>query len=53
MIDQLDADFKTAYQQFAPADATANDIGLQLWSLNKALALMLEATGPSSGERRS
>ena len=49
VIDQLDPDFKAAYQQFAPADATADDIGLQLWSLNKALALMLEATGPELG----
>jgi ABC-type branched-subunit amino acid transport system substrate-binding protein len=49
VIDQLDPDFKTAYQQFAPLDAPADDIGLQLWSLNKALALMLEATGPDLG----
>ena len=49
VIDQLDPSFKTAYAQFAPADATADDIGLQLWSLNKALALMLEATGPDLG----
>jgi branched-chain amino acid transport system substrate-binding protein len=49
VIDQLDPNFKTAYAQFAPADATADDIGLQLWSLNKALALMLEATGQELG----
>ena len=35
--------------------ATADDIGLQLWSLNKALGLMLAATGPELGRaaRRS
>jgi ABC-type branched-subunit amino acid transport system substrate-binding protein len=49
VIDSLDPDFKTAYAQFAPADAPADDIGLQLWSLNKALGLMFEATGPELG----
>ncbi len=49
VIDQLDPDFKTAYEQFAPGDAPADDIGLQLWALNKVLALMLEATGPELG----
>jgi hypothetical protein len=49
VIDELDPDFKIAYAQFAPADATADDIGLQLWSLNKALALMFVATGPELG----
>ena len=29
--------------------AAADDIGLQLWSLNKALGLMLAATGPELG----
>ena len=48
VIDQLDPNFTTAYAQFA-GGAPADDIGLQLWSLNKALALMLEATGPELG----
>jgi branched-chain amino acid transport system substrate-binding protein len=48
VIDQLDPDFNTAYPQFAEG-AEADDIGMQLWSLNKALALALEATGPELG----
>jgi ABC-type branched-subunit amino acid transport system substrate-binding protein len=48
LINQLDPDFETAYPQFA-GGATADDIGLQLWSLNKVLALMFEATGPDLG----
>jgi hypothetical protein len=48
VIDQLDADFRAAYPQFA-GGAQADDIGLQLWSLNKVLAQMLEATGPELG----
>jgi hypothetical protein len=48
VIDQLDPDFTAAYPQFA-GGAPADDIGLQLWSLNKALALMFEATGPELG----
>ena len=48
VINQLDPNFETAYAQFA-GGAPADDIGLQLWSLNKALALMLEATGPDLG----
>ncbi len=48
LIDQLDPDFNTADPQFA-GGAAADDIGLQLWSLNKVLALMLEATGPDLG----
>jgi branched-chain amino acid transport system substrate-binding protein len=47
VIDELDPDFTVAYEQFA--DEPADDIGLQLWSLNKALALMLEATGSELG----
>ncbi len=47
VIDELDPDFTVAYEQFA--DEPADDIGLQLWSLNKALGLMLEATGPELG----
>jgi hypothetical protein len=49
VIDSLDPDFTTAYAQFAPADASADDIGLQLWSLNKAIGLMLEAAGEDLG----
>ncbi|HEU4840133.1 MAG TPA: ABC transporter substrate-binding protein [Ilumatobacteraceae bacterium] len=48
VIDQLDPDFTTAYAEFANG-APADDIGLQLWALNKAIALMLEATGPELG----
>ena len=38
VIDQLDPDFTTAYAEFADG-APADDIGLQLWALNKAIAL--------------
>jgi branched-chain amino acid transport system substrate-binding protein len=48
VIDQLDPDFNPAYAQFAEGEP-ADDIGMQLWSLNKAIALMLEATGPELG----
>ena len=48
VINQLDADFEPAYAQYG-GGAPADDIGLQLWSLNKALALMFEATGPELG----
>jgi ABC-type branched-subunit amino acid transport system substrate-binding protein len=48
VIDQLDPDFNPAYAQFAGGEP-ADDIGMQLWSLNKAIALMLEATGPEVG----
>jgi ABC-type branched-subunit amino acid transport system substrate-binding protein len=48
VIDQLDPDFNPAYGQFAEGEP-ADDIGMQLWSLNKAIALMLEATGPELG----
>ena len=48
VIDSLDPDFNPAYVQFG-GGATADDIGLQLWSLNKALGLMLAATGPELG----
>ena len=48
VIDQLDPDFNPAYAQFAGGEP-ADDIGMQLWSLNKAIALMLEATGPELG----
>jgi ABC-type branched-subunit amino acid transport system substrate-binding protein len=48
LIDQLDADFRAAYPQYADG-APADDIGLQLWALNKALALMFQAAGPELG----
>ena len=48
VIDQLDPDFNPAYAQFGGGEP-ADDIGMQLWSLNKAIALMLEATGPELG----
>ena len=48
VIDSLDPDFNPAYAQFG-GGAAADDIGLQLWSLNKALGLMLVATGPELG----
>lgn len=48
LIDQLDPDFSAAYPQYA-GGAPADDIGLQLWSLNKAVAAMFEATGPELG----
>jgi len=48
VIDGLDPDFNPAYVQFG-GGAAADDIGLQLWSLNKALGLMLTATGPELG----
>jgi branched-chain amino acid transport system substrate-binding protein len=47
-INQLDANFEPAYSQYA-GGAEADDIGLQLWALNKAIALMLEAAGPELG----
>jgi ABC-type branched-subunit amino acid transport system substrate-binding protein len=47
VIDELDPDFNAAYPQYA--DQPADDIGLQLWSLNKALAAVLEATGSELG----
>ena len=48
VIDQLDPDFNPAYATHG-GGAPADDIGLQLWSLNKALAAMFEATGPELG----
>jgi ABC-type branched-subunit amino acid transport system substrate-binding protein len=47
-INELDPDFEPAYAEYA-GGAEADDVGLQLWSLNKAIALMLEATGPELG----
>jgi ABC-type branched-subunit amino acid transport system substrate-binding protein len=46
VIDELDPDFRAAYAQL---DAEADDIGLGLWSVNKVIAQMLEATGPELG----
>jgi ABC-type branched-subunit amino acid transport system substrate-binding protein len=48
VIDALDPDFRPAYDVHGEGNA-ADDIGLQLWSLNKAVAMMLEATGPELG----
>jgi ABC-type branched-subunit amino acid transport system substrate-binding protein len=48
VIDSLDPDFNAAYAQFA-GGAPADDVGLGLWSLNKVIAQMLEATGPELG----
>lgn len=48
VIDSLDPDFNPAYVQFG-GGAPADDIGLQLWSLNKALGLMFQATGAELG----
>jgi ABC-type branched-subunit amino acid transport system substrate-binding protein len=48
VINQLDPDFEPAYAEYG-GGAPADDIGLQLWSLNKALALVFEATGPELG----
>ena len=48
VISELDPDFVPAYEQFGEG-AEADDIGLALWALNKALALMFEATGEELG----
>jgi len=48
VIDELDPDFNAAYPTYA-GGAPADDVGLQLWALNKVLAQMLEATGPELG----
>lgn len=45
---EVDPDFGAAYAQYA-AGKTADDVGFQLWSLNKAIAQMLEATGQTLG----
>ncbi len=47
-VDEIDPDFNASYAQFA-GGATADDVGFQLWSINKAIAVMLEATGPDLG----
>ncbi|MBA3288503.1 MAG: ABC transporter substrate-binding protein [Acidimicrobiia bacterium] len=48
VIDELDPDYRTAYPAYADG-ADGDDIGMQLWSLAKAVALMFEATGPELG----
>ena len=48
VIDQLDPDFRTAYEQYAGGEE-ADDIGLALWGLNKALRLMMEKAGDELG----
>jgi ABC-type branched-subunit amino acid transport system substrate-binding protein len=48
VIDDLDADFRPAYPKYAGGEE-ADDIGLALWALNKALALMFEKTGADLG----
>ncbi len=48
IIDDLDPDFTAAYPEYAEG-AEADDIGLQLWALNKVIAQMLEATGEELG----
>ncbi len=48
VIDAIDPDFNAAYPLVAEGNAP-DDIGLQLWALNKALALVLETTGPELG----
>jgi branched-chain amino acid transport system substrate-binding protein len=48
VVDEIDPDFRPAYEKHAGGEE-ADDIGLQLWSLNKALALMIAETGPELG----
>ncbi|MGI9053557.1 MAG: ABC transporter substrate-binding protein [Ilumatobacteraceae bacterium] len=48
-VDEVDPDYLAAYTQFVGADPPADDIGFQLWSLNKAIATMFEATGQELG----
>lgn len=43
VIDELDPDYRPAYAEFG-GGATADDIGIALWGLNKTIALMFEAT---------
>jgi ABC-type branched-subunit amino acid transport system substrate-binding protein len=43
-IDQLDPDFRGAYQRFAGAEP--DDLGIALWGLDKLVAAMLQAAGP-------
>lgn len=48
VIDELDADFRPAYQQFGGGEQP-DDIGIALWGLNKTIRMMFEATGPELG----
>ena len=48
VINDLDPDFVPAYEKYAEGEK-ADDIGLQLWALNKAIALMLAETGEDLG----
>ena len=48
VVDELDPDYTPAYPEYG-GGAEADDIGLALWALNKALALMFEATGEDLG----
>jgi branched-chain amino acid transport system substrate-binding protein len=48
VIDELDPDFRAAYQQHAGGEE-ADDIGIALWGLNKALRLMMEQAGEELG----
>ncbi|HEX6311316.1 MAG TPA: ABC transporter substrate-binding protein [Acidimicrobiia bacterium] len=43
VINELDPDYLPAYQEFGQGE-DADDIGIALWGLNKAIALMFEAT---------
>jgi branched-chain amino acid transport system substrate-binding protein len=47
VIDELDPDYLPAYRQFGGSEP--DDIGIALWGINKALALMFEATGDDLG----
>jgi branched-chain amino acid transport system substrate-binding protein len=44
VIDQLDPDFRPAYQEFAGAEP--DDLGIALWGLDKLVANILLAAGP-------
>ncbi len=48
-VDEYDPDYLAAYAQFVGPEPPADDVGFQLWSLNKAVAVMLEATGAELG----
>jgi ABC-type branched-subunit amino acid transport system substrate-binding protein len=48
VIDQLDADFRPSYPKYG-GGKEADDIGLVLWALNKAIGLMLAKTGEDLG----
>jgi ABC-type branched-subunit amino acid transport system substrate-binding protein len=48
VVDELEPDFRAAYEEVG-GGATADDVGLGLWSINKVVRLMLEAAGPELG----